>query len=30
MKSDWLATAAIFILVAVTMVWIWLITLGIL
>ena len=30
MKSDWLATAAIFLLVAVTMVWIWLITLGIL
>ena len=30
MKSDWLALAAIFLLVAVTMVWIWLITLGIL
>jgi hypothetical protein len=30
MKSDWLATAAIFLLVAVTMLWIWLITLGIL
>ena len=30
MKSDWLAMAAIFTLVAVTMVWIWLITLGIL
>jgi hypothetical protein len=30
MKSDWLATAAIFLLVALTMLWIWLITLGIL
>jgi hypothetical protein len=30
MKSDCLATAAIFTLVAVTMLWIWLITLGIL
>jgi hypothetical protein len=30
MKSDWLAMAAIFTLVAVTMLWIWLITLGIL
>lgn len=30
MKSDWLALAAIFFLVAVTMLWIWLITLGIL
>jgi hypothetical protein len=30
MKSDWVSMAAIFALVAVTMVWIWLITLGIL
>ena len=30
MKSDWLAMAAIFTLVTVTMLWIWLITLGIL
>jgi hypothetical protein len=29
MKSDWLSMAAIFTLVAVTMLWIWLITLGI-
>ena len=30
MKSDWLAMAAIFTLVVVTMLWIWLVTLGIL
>jgi hypothetical protein len=30
MKSDWLSMAAIFTLVAVTMLWIWLVTLGIL
>jgi hypothetical protein len=30
MKSDWLSMAAIFTLVGVTMLWIWLITLGIL